>query len=191
MSGHRFPPNSRKYAKSVGRLPLSYSGFSCDFRSSYARAASHTQAPFLPYGIAVPPIQPHGSHISPYAGASSHRFSQLPHVSAAPPYNRQAPKIPTLVPTRQRFRPHKSGADPVSTNSLRRLLARYRMSRRSINPPRPAAGLRGSTHQANLLKFTAPTRGAWASGYGVASRCVGVGVDREEGCPAFASWPEG
>ncbi len=42
---------------------------------------------------------------------------------------------------------------------------------RASNPPRPAAGPLKSTHPANLLKFTAPTRGAWASGYGIASRC--------------------
>ena len=32
---------------------------------------------------------------------------------------------------------------------------------RASNPPRPAAGPLKSTHPANLLKFTAPTRGTW------------------------------
>ena len=34
-----------------------------------------------------------------------------------------------------------------------------------------ADGFGGSTLQPNLLKFPAPARGAWASGYGIASRC--------------------
>ena len=63
-------------------------------------------------------------------------------------------------------------------------------------PPRPAAGLRGSTHQANSLKFPAPTRGAWASVYGIASRCVGVSDDAAsasttEGASTCVVRPEG
>ena len=76
------------------------------------------------------------ARLSPYAGAVPS------HVSTAPPYNLQAPKIPTLISTRPAFPAPQTRHPQVSTNSLRRLPARYRMSRRGTNPPRPATGLR-------------------------------------------------
>ena len=114
--------------------------FMC-FPAPYARSASHTQT--------APSISsPHPSaRLSPYAGAV------LPYVFTASPHSHQASKIPTLVSARPAFPAPQIRHPPVSTNSLRRLLVRYHMSRRSTNPPRPALG------------------------YGIASRCDdGIGV---------------
>ena len=85
-------------------------------------------------------------------------LAMFPYVSADLPYNRQALKIPTLVSTRPAFPAPQIRHPQVSTNSLRRLLARYRMSRRSIIPPRPATGLHKPTRPAGLLKFPASER---------------------------------
>ena len=63
---------------------------------------------------------------SPY-GPRSHTFPRLPHTTAMLPKSRH------WLRRDQHFRPRKLGADPVSTNSLRLLPARYRMSRRGIN----------------------------------------------------------
>ena len=49
-----------------------------------------------------------------------------------PPYRPQAPKNPTSNQARPAFPAPQTRHPPVSTNSLRRLLARYRMSRRDI-----------------------------------------------------------
>ena len=118
--------------------------FMC-FPAPYARSASHTQT--------APSISsPHPSaRLSPYAGAV------LPYVFTASPHSHQASKIPTLVSARPAFPAPQIRHPPVSTNSLRRLLVRYHMSRRSTNPPRPA------------------------SGHGAASRCD------DDGGPAFKS----
>ena len=56
----------------------------------------------------------------------------FPYVSAAPPYNRQALKIPTLVSTRPAFPAPQTRHPRVFTNSLRRLPTRCRMSGRGI-----------------------------------------------------------
>ena len=105
----------------------------------YARAPPHTQAApsmpavpthprgFLHMQVLFPHTfprrpQPHTPARIPIDSAGS------PHVSTASPCNLQAPKIPTLVSTRPAFP------------------ARYRMSGRGINPPRPATGLLKPTH---------------------------------------------
>ena len=137
---------------------------------------SPTPARLSPYAGAVP------SHVStapvtPYACADPHGSADSPHASTAPPYNRQAPKIPTLVSTRPAFPAPQIRHPRVSTNSLRRLLARYHMSRRGTLPTRPAAGAANSQPvwsrkftgpafrstqiyiQPNSLKFQRPTTG--------------------------------
>ena len=58
--------------------------------------------------------------------------AMFPYVSADPPYNRQALKIPTLVSTRPAFPAPQTRHPQASTNSLRRLPARCRMSGRGI-----------------------------------------------------------
>ena len=105
--------------------------FMC-FPAPYTRAASHTQtAPSMSTVPTHPRDFPH--MLAPF----SHTFLRLPHTVT------KLQKIRLQFQRDQRFRPRKPGADPVSTNSLRRLPARYRMSGRGANPPRPAAGLRG------------------------------------------------
>ena len=83
----------------------------------------------------------------------------LPYASADPPYNHQAPKIPTLIPTRPAFPAPQIRHPRVSANSLRRLPARYRMSRRSTNPPRPAAGFPRIYTPTLSRRFHGPTTG--------------------------------
>ena len=66
--------------------------------------------------------------------------AMFPYVFTAPPYSHQAPKIPPLVSTRPAFPTPQIRHPRVSVNSLRRLLARYRMSRRGTSSLRPAFG---------------------------------------------------
>ena len=109
---------------------------------------------------------------SPYACADPHRFSQFPIRFRGSHIQSPGSKNLTLIPTRPALPAPQTRHPWVSTNSLRRLPARYRMSRRNTNPPRPAAGSLKPTRPTDLLKLPAPTGGgAWASGYGVASRC--------------------
>ena len=97
------------------------------------------------------------------------------------PYCPQAPKNPTSNQTRPAFPAPQTRHPRVSANSLRRLPARCRMSRRGTNPAE-ASGRSTQIHASNrphhlpcasaagplkcasgqLLKFPAPTRGAWA-----------------------------
>ena len=98
---------------------------------------------------------------SPYACADPHRFSQFPIRFRGSHIQSPGSKNLTLIPTRPAFPAPQIRHPPVSANSLRRLPARYRMSRRNTIPPRPAAGLRKPTRPANSLKFPAPTRGVW------------------------------
>ena len=122
--------------------------FMC-FPAPYARSASHTQT--------APSISsPHPSaRLSPYAGAV------LPYVFTASPHSHQASKIPTLVSARPAFPAPQIRHPQVSTNSLRRLLVRYHMSRRGTNPPRPAAGpLKCASDQ--LTQIHCADEGAWA-----------------------------
>ena len=121
----------------------------------------------------------------------------LPYVSTVPTYNHQDPKNPTPIPRDQRFRPRKPGADPVSTNSLRRLPARYRMSGRSINRRDQRSvhsNLRTQPVHADSPRLRAARR--WrrdtASGHGVASRRgadVAVGPRVQAGPKACACGP--
>ena len=107
---------------------LGFHGFSDPMHTS----ASHTQtAPSMSTVPTHPRDFPH--MLAPF----SHTFLRLPHTVT------KLQKIRLQFQRDQRFRPRKPGADPVSTNSLRRLPARYRMSGRGANPLRPAAGLRG------------------------------------------------
>ena len=86
------PRYCQKSAKSAGRLPLPYSGFSCDFGSPYKRTAPMHKRP--PMRISRPPAihkkpqspQAHISQIpmrlgSPY-GPRSHTFPRLPHATS-------------------------------------------------------------------------------------------------------------
>ena len=99
-------------------------------------------------------------------GPSPHTFY------ADPTYCPQAPKISTLVSIRPAFPAPQIPNQPGPTNSP---TPRARPWHAQANPPRPADGpLKCASDQP--LKFPAPTRGAWASGYGIASRCVGVSV---------------
>ena len=79
-----------------------------------------------------------------YLFAYSHNLIHS-YISSHPilPYRPQAPKNPTSNQARPAFPAPQTRHPPVFTNSLRRLPARYRMSRRSTNPTRPATGLRG------------------------------------------------
>ena len=112
----------------------------------------HTNG-WLPYTSSILHVNSHhtSARLSPYASAVP------PHVSTTPSYNHQTPKIPTLVSTRPAFPAQQTRHPRVSTNSLRRLPARYRMSRRGTNPTRPAAGPPRSTHPTDPLKFPATT----------------------------------
>ena len=92
----------------------------------------------------------------PYAVAMLRRSpcTSDPHTGHVPirfrGFSIQPPKILTLVSTRPAFPTPQIRHPPVSANA----------------------------HPANSLKFPAPTRGAWASGCGAASRCdVGVAVE--------------
>ena len=79
-----------------------------------------------------------------YLFAYSHNLIHS-YISSHPilPYRPQAPKNPTSNQARPAFPAPQTRHPPVFTNSLRRLPARYRMSRRSTNPTRPATGLHG------------------------------------------------
>ena len=81
------------------------------------------------------------------------------------PYCPQAPKNPTSNQARPAFPAPQIKHPRVSANSLRRLPARYRMSRRGTSPTRPASGLSRSTHPTRLLKYPG------GHGYGIAWRC--------------------
>ena len=140
-------------------------------------AGSCTQAAF-PYGIADStcnstatcfPIRFSGS---PQAGHLLIRFS------TAPPYNRQAPKIPTLVSTRPAFPAPQTRHPSVSTNSLRRLPARYRMSRRGTKPAETSAR---STQMRIRPTHSNSLRRRGGHGYGIASRC-------DDAASASTSW---
>ena len=98
---------------------------------------------------------------SPYACADPHRFSQFPIRFRGSHIQSPGSKNLTLIPTRPALPAPQTRHPWVSTNSLRRLPARYRMSRRNTNPPRPAAGSLKPTRPTDLLKLPAPTRGAW------------------------------
>ena len=150
--------------------------------SSYNLAIFYTHSPLLINSqktakSAIPISQTiHCSpHLAdPYAPRIPIR-AMLPYVSTVPTYNHQDPKNPTPIPRDQRFRPRKPGADPVSTNSLRRLPARYRMSGRSINRRDQRSvhsNLRTQPVHADSPRLRAARR--WrrgtASGHGVASR---------------------
>ena len=91
---------------------------------TYPRDFPHMPAPFSHTFPRLP--QPHAPAQIPIGSAG------FPYVSADPPYDHQAPKISTLIPTRPAFPAPQTRHPRVSTNSLRRLPARYRMSRRSI-----------------------------------------------------------
>ena len=97
--------------------------------------------------------------------------AMFPYVSADPHTTFKLQKSRHWFRRNQRFRPRKPGtrrSPQIPCADCRRGTA---CPDGAPNPPRPAASLRGSTHPTDLLKFPAPTRGAWASGYGVASRC--------------------
>ena len=126
----RAPPPHTQAAPSTPAVPTHPRGF------------PHMQVLF-PHTFPRRP-QPHTPARIPIGSAGS------PHVSTAPPCNLQAPKIPTLVSMRPAFPAPQTRHPRVSANSLRRLLARYRMSRRGTNPPRPATGLLKPTHPAGF-----------------------------------------
>ena len=115
-----------------------------------AQTAPHTHQP--PPSNSQKSTKSAVSHpASPYAVATPHRS----------PYG---PYSHTISLTRRSPRPARALAGLQSTHGgSSRQLASY--------PPRPAAGPLKPTRPIDLLKFPAPTRGAWASGYGVASRC--------------------
>ena len=82
-----------------------------------------------------------------YLFAYSHNLIHS-YISSHPilPYRPQAPKNPTPNQTRLALRSRKFTRQFCSTNSLRRLPARCRMSRRGTNPQRPARTVHADQH---------------------------------------------
>ena len=120
--------------------------FMC-FPAPYTRAASHTQT--APSNV----NSPHASaRLSPCWRRSPIRFYGSPIQSPSS-------KNPTPISTRPAFPAPQIRHPQVSTNSLRRLLERYRMSGRGIGPPRPAAGSPRSTHPTGSRIFPATKGG--------------------------------
>ena len=86
--------------------------------------------------------------------------AMFPYVSADPPYNPTAPKNPIPISTRPAFRSPHIPNQPAANHPT---YVRTCTAMARAIPPRPAAGSRGSTHPTCLLKFPAPTRGAWTT----------------------------
>ena len=168
----------------------SFHGFSVPYTSErlpYTSGALHVNSPhtparLFPYAGAVP------SYIStdptiPYACADPHRFSWLTIHFHGPYIQLPSSKNPTPISAKPAFPASQTRHPQASANSLRRLLARYRMSRRGTNPPGPATGSRRSTHQSGLLKFHGPTTG----GHGrLRRRYVGIDVRGANACHGSA-----
>ena len=106
-------------------------------------------------------IQPSGPHtrLPPSINSQKTAKSAIPHLAGhtLQPMPHRSPYGPyshTISLTRRSPRPARALAGLQSTHGgSSRQLTSY--------SPRPAAGLRGSTHQPNSLKFPAPARGAW------------------------------
>ena len=91
--------------------------------------------------------------------------------------NRPAPQIPrTCVSRLHRSPTNQPTNSPTLGYTCTAMSLPAWLHVRSWAPTRrDQRSVHSNAHQANSLKFPAPTRGAWASGYGVASRrCVGV-----------------
>ena len=103
---------------------------------------------------------------------SASQVAQIPHtceVGVAPARTRARPWACTRISVPRSYLHGHARAFTAMVTSLR--LDPHASDETS------ADGLRKPTHSTNSLKLPAPTRGAWASGYDVASRCDdGVGV---------------
>ena len=153
-------PIRRRRFPCLVAFPIRFCGFPCD------SAASHTQA-ISPYGIAVfpyghtPDAFPHTFWQIPTGRPSPHTFS------ADPPYN-PANQTPTSSGKSHMPARWVAPAPPALTSSRPwSYLHGYAhtctaMASGHAFDETSADGFGGSTLQPNLLKFTAPTRGAWA-----------------------------
>ena len=122
------PTHSRTpYTSAVPMHPNSSILASCPLRPARgcgrpAQVAAHTYQP--PSGNSQKTAK---SAIPHLAGHTPQPMPRRSPCALDPPYSHQAPKNPTLVSTRSAFPAPQIRHPLVSTNSLRRLLARYRM----------------------------------------------------------------